>query len=123
VLPEPRAPDGLLLGVAAIDHSGRFGDRLLITELGWQPGDQIDVEVLPGAAVLRRSPHGRFQVDSRGHVFLSTAIRTVLGVPVGGRVVLLAVPERNLLMIHPPQVVGALLAGRYPRITGAPDDR
>lgn len=123
VLSEPQVSDGLQLGMARIDHSGRFGDRQLIGALGWQPGDQIAVEVLPGAAVLRRGPHGRFQVDSRGHVFLPTATRIVLGVPMGGRVVLLAVPDRDLLMIHPPQVVSALLAARYPRISGAPDDR
>lgn len=115
VLPEPRASDELLLGMATIDDSGRFGDRLLMTALGWRPGDQIEVEVLPGAAVLRRSAHGRFQVDSRGHVFLPTATRTVLGVSVGGRAVLVAVPDRDLLTIYPASVVTALHGGMHAR--------
>jgi bifunctional DNA-binding transcriptional regulator/antitoxin component of YhaV-PrlF toxin-antitoxin module len=122
VLADAQVSDALI-GVAAVDHSGRFGDRQLIGALGWRPGDQIEVEVLPGAAALRRSPRGRFQVDTRGHVFLPVATRTVLGLPVGGRVVLLAVPGRNLLMIHPPGVVTALLAARYRMIAGAADDR
>jgi bifunctional DNA-binding transcriptional regulator/antitoxin component of YhaV-PrlF toxin-antitoxin module len=111
-----------LLGVAAVDHSGRVRDQLLITALGWQVGDRTDVEVLPDAVVIRRSPRGRFHVDSRGHVFLPAATRTLLGVAVGGRVVLLAVLDRDLLMIHPPSVVTALLAARYPVIGGDPDD-
>lgn len=41
----------------------------------------------------------------------------------GGRVVLLAVPDRDLLMIHPPGVITALLADRYCTIAGAADDR
>ncbi len=117
VLPTPSpallpASEGLLIGVAAVDHSGRVGDRLLITALGWRPGDRTEVQMLPGAAMLRRSPHGRSQVDSRGHVFVPAAIRTLLDVPAGGRMVLLAVPDRDLLVIHAQSAVAALLAAR-----------
>jgi bifunctional DNA-binding transcriptional regulator/antitoxin component of YhaV-PrlF toxin-antitoxin module len=62
-------------------------------------------------------------VDNRGHVFLPAATRALLNVPVGGRVVLLAVPDQDLLMIHPSDMVAALLVARYPVIAGVADDQ
>jgi hypothetical protein len=42
VLPQPGSAS-LLVGVAAIDHSGRLRDKALIAALGWRPGDRHTV--------------------------------------------------------------------------------
>lgn len=113
VLPQRVSGSSLRVGMAAIDHSGRLRDRSLISALGWQPGDRHTVEVSARMAMLRLEPQGRFVIDSRGQVFLPSAVRTLFGVGTGDRVVLVAVPGSGVLLVHPVSVVAELLAGFY----------
>ena len=104
----PAAP--LVLGMAAVDHSGRVRDRLVLAALGWQPGDPTDVTVRPRALVLRRVTNGGVPIDARGRVFLPAGARALFGVTVDERVLLAADPGRGLLIVYPVRVVAALLA-------------
>jgi bifunctional DNA-binding transcriptional regulator/antitoxin component of YhaV-PrlF toxin-antitoxin module len=112
----PFKPAELLLATAKIDHSGRVGDRVLLTALGWNPGDRHDVRTIRQGAELSLSPTGLFRVDSRSNVFLPAATRDLLGIHPGDRVVLIASPTTDTLLIHPVTVVTALLTQfhRYP---------
>lgn len=108
----------LLVGMAAIDHSGRLRDRALLAALGWQAGDRLVVQVYQTMAVLRRDADGAYRVDSRGQVFLPAAVRGMLGIDTGDRVVLVASPRSGMLIVHPGGVVAALLADYYASVGG-----
>lgn len=114
-------PCDLLLAVSRLDHSGRVGDHLLLTALGWLPGDRHDVRRAPHGAELYRSPAGRFRVDSRGNVFVPASTRKLLGLCSGDRVVLAASPRTGTLHIHSVDVVTSLLANLYRQSAGDPD--
>ena len=111
----------LLLAVSRLDHSGRVGDHVLLTALGWQPGDRHDIHQAPHGAELHRSPAGRFRIDSRGNVFVPAGTRKLLGLRSGDRVVLVASPSTGTLHIHPVGIVTALLANLYRQSAGDPD--
>lgn len=113
--------DDLLLAVSRLDHSGRVGDHVLLTALGWLPGDRHDVRRAPHGAELYRSPAGRFRIDSRGNVFVPAPTRKLLGLRSGDRVVLVASPGTCTLHIHPVGIVTALLANLYRQSAGDPD--
>jgi AbrB family looped-hinge helix DNA binding protein len=110
-----------LLAVSRLDHSGRVGDHVLLTALGWLPGDRHDVRRAPHGAELYRSLAGRFRIDSRGNVFVPAGTRKLLGLRSGDRVVLVASPSTGTLHIHPVGIVTALLANLYRQSPGDPD--
>lgn len=111
----------LLLAVSRLDHSGRVGDHVLLTALGWNPGDRHDIHRTPHGAELYRSPAGRFRIDSRGNVFVPAATRKLLGLRSGDRVVLVALPRIGTLHLHSVGVVTSLLANLYRQSAGDPD--
>lgn len=115
VAPLPTVPGrvDLLLGVAAVSHSGRVRDQPLLDALGWTAGDLIAVEIRDSTLLLRRDPAGPYRINARGQVFLPAGARTLLGITANSRVALVAIPARNLLLVHPCVVVTALLAGFY----------
>ena len=111
----------LVAGDTRLDHSGRVGDHVLLTALGWLPGDRHDVRRAPHGAELYRSPAGRFRVDSRGNVFVPASTRKLLGLRSGDPVVLVASLSTGTLHIHPVGIVSALLANLYRQSAGDPD--
>lgn len=123
VLPQPAMWSGrrCWVGMAAVDHSGRLRDQALLAVLGWQPGDRLVIGAYAQMAVLSRDVAGPFVIDSRGQVFLPASIRTLFRVGTGDRVVLVAVPEFGVLMVHPVAVVAQLLMDYYSSHTGDAD--
>lgn len=121
VLPLVASASSLLVGMAAIDHSGRLRDKVLMSALGWRPGDRHSVDVSGRMAVLRLDPAGRFVIDSRGQVFLPAALRTLFSVGTGDRVVLVAAPGSGVLIVHSVAVVAELLAEFYAQAAGDAD--
>ena len=103
----------LLLDVARLDGSGRFCSRSLLTALAWLPGHRIDLNIGVEAVVILTCEAGRHAVGSRGELTLPVAARTLAGLDAAARVVLVAVPARDLLIVHPPALVARLLAEHY----------
>src|SRR5437870_8415156 len=99
----------LVLGMAAVDHSGRVRDRLVLAALGWIPGDRTEVTVRPRALVLRRVTHGGVPIDARGRVFLPAGGRALFDIAADERVLLAADPRRGRLIVFPVRVLAALL--------------
>lgn len=105
--PPPRST--LLIGIAAVDRSGRLREHDLVTALGWQSGDRFSVAVTSQMAVLTRDDTGRFHLDPRRQFFLPSPARARLGIDRGDRVVLVVEPGRDAVIIHPLWVVATLL--------------
>lgn len=107
--------------MAAVDHSGRVRDRLVLAALGWEPGDHTDVTMGPRALVLRRATDGGVPIDARGRVFLPAGAWTLLAIAVDERVLLAADPRRGRMIVYPVPVVAALLTS-LSRVDGRDDD-
>ncbi|NKQ59388.1 AbrB/MazE/SpoVT family DNA-binding domain-containing protein [Amycolatopsis sp. K13G38] len=109
-LPSAVASDRMLIGVAAISHSGRVRDHALIEALGWAPRDRIVVDPRNSVIILRRHNTGVSEINRRGQVFLPAGARKLLGIADNARVVLVAVTAWDTLLVYPATVVAQLLA-------------
>jgi hypothetical protein len=109
-----------MIGVAAVSHSGRVRDQVLLDALGWSPGDRLRLTVLDSTLLLHRHPEGTQVINTRGQVFLPASTRALLRIADNDRVALVAAPRQGLLMVHPCAVIGALLAGFYDTLPGSP---
>jgi hypothetical protein len=108
----------LVVGVAAVDRSGRVRDRALITALGWSAGDRLHCEVHPTALLLTVSSDGLHSIDGRDQVFIPVGARAMFGISAGDRVVLVAVPESGTLLVHPSSVIQDVLWDYYASLPG-----
>ena len=112
-LPAEDGRASLLLDMANLDGSGRFSARGLLRALGWMPGRRIDLAVVEEALVIGSSPTGQHTVGARGEIAVPGSARALLGLESDHRVVLVAAPERGVLVVHPHAQVAQLLAEHY----------
>jgi AbrB family looped-hinge helix DNA binding protein len=102
LLPTQRCKDRVdVLSVAAVSRSGRFSVRRHVAALGWEPGSALDFEVLPVAVLIRQTSRGRHRIDDRGQLFLPSGPRALLGLSAGDRVVVMTVPDHEVLLVQP----------------------
>lgn len=113
--------ESFLLDVARVDASGRFCARSLLAALAWTPGHRVDLRVGADVVVIGSSLQGRQTVGSRSELTLPVAARTLAGLDAQALVVLVAVPTRDLLIVHPPQLISRLLAEHYAAQPGIHD--
>lgn len=107
-MPTPPPDKSVVLGLAAVDHSGRVRDRVVLAALRWGPGDRINTSVRENSLLLRRAESG-VSIDARGRVFLPLAARSLLGIAVDERVVLVGAPQQQRLIMYPTGVFTTLL--------------
>jgi redox-sensitive bicupin YhaK (pirin superfamily) len=112
----------IVLGVAAVDGSGRVRERVLLAALGWGRGERLEVRVMENALVFSPGVNGSVEVDGRDQVALPSSCRAMLRISPGQRVVLVALPDVNLLLVHPVQVVTAWIGHHVTHIPGLFDD-
>jgi hypothetical protein len=108
------------LDVARLDASGRFTSRALLRMLGWAAGHRIGLQVRADAVVFTEDPAGPLAVGSRGELAIPGPARTMAGLNHNRSVVLLAIPARSTLIVHPPHLVTALLAAHHAHTPGNP---
>ncbi|GHG41760.1 MULTISPECIES: hypothetical protein [Amycolatopsis] len=118
VVPTPRTST-VVYGLAAVDCRGRVAHHAVITALGWLPGIRLDIHESCGLLVLRPDAQGVFSVTNEGHLRLPAAVRHCCGPIPGDRVLLAADPGRDVLIVHPPAVLDALLAPRHAELDAA----
>lgn len=102
-LPErrPRSRGGpVQYRIAAVDHRGRMAEASLMRLLGWGPGEQVEVVEKSGIVLVHRHPRGSSSLTRRGHVQLPLATRRWCGVDAGDRLLLAAVPDFGVLLVH-----------------------
>ncbi|WP_344612116.1 hypothetical protein [Dactylosporangium salmoneum] len=115
-LPEPFTPPGYpadpQLDLAKLDPSGRVSARLLLDLLHWPTGHRLRFDVADHAITATTSGSGRHVVGARNLLPIPAAARQLCHLAAGDTVVLLADPARDLLVIHPAQLVARLLGAR-----------
>ncbi|ROO60449.1 hypothetical protein EDC02_2329 [Micromonospora sp. Llam0] len=122
-LPAPRPPatgpsEEILIGTARPDHPGRVTERGLLRALRWDPGHPIDIHPHDGMLVIASTPAGQHAVGSRGELPLPASVRQMCAIVAGQPLLLAALIDHDLLVIHPASTVKRLLADLHTRITG-----
>lgn len=115
--------DGLLVGMARIDRSGRLHERRLFHALSWMSGQQLALDVVHGLIVVWPTSIGPHVLDHRGALHLPAATRHMCGINPGLPVVLAASVPEQTVVIHPEKVVARLLATRYADLLGGRHER
>ncbi|GIJ64403.1 hypothetical protein Vau01_119190 [Virgisporangium aurantiacum] len=121
-LPADAPFESFLLDVARLDASGRFSARSLLTTLAWSPGHRVDLRVGTDVVVISSCVDGRQAVGGRGELTLPVSARALAGLDREGWIVLVAIPARGALIVHPPALIARLLTDYYGRQPG-PDGR
>lgn len=128
-LPVPPVParypqTGLDLGIAAVNASGRVREQQLILKtLGWRAGDRTSSHVIADGIVIRREHDGHQLIDPRNQLLIPAGLRTLYRIGAGDRIVLVAIPEQEVLIVHPTAFVAGLLAEHYASLPAGIDGR
>ncbi|MGH3761353.1 hypothetical protein [Actinophytocola sp.] len=110
------SPAALLVSTARMDRSGRVHERILLRELGWDPGRQLDMDTLHGLILIAAAPagqRGQHIVDHRGAIKIPASLRRLCGIEYGPPVVLAAAVPDQVMVVHPSATVAQLLAAHY----------
>jgi hypothetical protein len=127
-LPAPALPasaraDGLLVGMARIDRSGRLHERRqLLRALGWMPGQRLALDVVHGLIVVQPAPTGPHILDHRGALHLPAAARRMCSISIGPPVLLTASVPDDVLTIYPTEVVAQLLSAHHANLLDRPHE-
>lgn len=102
--------------IARLNRSGQVSAASVASALGWSPGDLITVTVRHGAIIVRPTGHGRRSVGADSSLVLPVAARRMCAIPVSSAVLLVAMPDAEVLVIHPVATLTRLLTRRHNQI-------
>ncbi len=111
-----------LYGLAAVDARGRIADRTIPETLCWRPGMRLSIAVVAGLVEVRADPEGSFAVSRYRHVLLPAFARRNVGLRSGDRVLLVADPDAQTLIVYPPAALDAMLTLCAPVPAGGQHD-
>ncbi|WP_337821897.1 hypothetical protein [Amycolatopsis sp. A1MSW2902] len=109
VLRDLAAAGGPRLSIAVIDAGGRLQDLGAVAALGWRPGDRLLITLVKTSAVIRRRSDGAFVMPRKPYVGLPTAVRRACRTVLGSRLLLVAGPSQDVLVVHPEAAVQSML--------------
>lgn len=89
-----------MYGMGRMDASGRVAERAIVQALGWSRHDRCTISTTSRSILLRRDPHGCHQPARTSCVVLPLPARRWCGLQPGHQVLLTALPEQALLVIH-----------------------
>ncbi|MET3424831.1 bifunctional DNA-binding transcriptional regulator/antitoxin component of YhaV-PrlF toxin-antitoxin module [Actinoplanes tereljensis] len=92
-----------------MDRSGRLIAVEILAALGWRPGVRLDARARAGLVLVTADEQGTFVLRRRDELRLPATVRHWSGLTTGCRVLLVAEPESERLVIHPPAALGAML--------------
>lgn len=101
--------DRARLSMAVMDAAGRLQDRGAVATLGWGVGDRLLITLVRTSVVIRRRPDGVFVMPRKPYVVLPAPVRKAVGARAGSRLLLVADPGNDVLIVHPEPVVQSLL--------------
>jgi hypothetical protein len=87
---------------APMDSSGRIQDRRVVAILGWSCGDHLTITVIGSSVVVQRHAEGVFRMTATPYVALPAPVRSRCRLSAGTRVMLVADPGQDALVVHPP---------------------
>ena len=108
----------MLYDISRIDASGRVASLIIVTSLGWQPQDRLELILTEGAIVLRASPEGLFSVQQCLRIVIPAAARRRHAIRPGDYVLLSAAPEYDTVIVYPPSALDDMIA-RYHAVAHA----
>ena len=114
-LREPAREPQYLCVVSVLDSSGRIADRSPIRALGWAPGQRIDIRAVDGVVEVRASGVGTSLIAKNGHLRIPVAVRRLVRLSVGDRVLVLAHSRGDAIFGYTMDAVAALIR---PRLDG-----
>jgi hypothetical protein len=106
----PHPDTTAVYGLAAVDSTGRVVDRAITQALGWTPGIRLHIRINGGLIVVESDVHGVFAISGQGHVRLPARVRHWCRLATGDRVLLVADPAIQRLVVHPPAALTAMVA-------------
>jgi hypothetical protein len=95
----------LLYALTAVDHSGRIADRTIVRAMGWHAGMRLDMFEQRGLIVVRPDGRGSHAVNGAGYLPVPSAIRRWCGLVAGERVLVVAGPVEQVVVLHPPSAL------------------
>jgi hypothetical protein len=95
--------------MSALDRGGRIADRTVMDALGWVPGTRLHLDATRTHLTLRTAVDGPLTVKDHRYLWLPAAIRHLLNLRPGDRVLLSAQPKRQTLVVYPPAALDELL--------------
>lgn len=114
----PALPDGpsgqVHCATASLDARGRLSERTAIRALGWLAGQPIKIDARDCVAVVTKTVSSRWSIGPRGYLHLPAAIRHACILRAGDRVLLLALPERSLLLAIPTPIAATAIREHRP---------
>lgn len=96
-------------GVATVDGRGRVADRVVIGAVGWSAGARLSIREDSGLIVLVADERGVFAVTGQGHLRLPAGVRRWCALGAGDRVLLVAEPEQDVVVVYPPAALDAMV--------------
>ncbi|MFF4599817.1 hypothetical protein [Amycolatopsis sp. NPDC001319] len=103
------AVDGPRLSIALMDGGGRLQDRGAVAALGWSPGDRLLITLVETSVVIRRRADGVFVMPRKPYVVLPAAVRRGCGALAGSRLLLVADPVQDVVVVHPEAALQMML--------------
>jgi hypothetical protein len=97
--------------VGALDHRGRLASREMFRLLNWLPGTRLSGSTGRNYAVLKIVPDGQLMIDGRSRLRLPIGLLRYCGIMGGSSVMVVAVPDHNILIVHPPLNVINMIRG------------
>ncbi|QYN26415.1 hypothetical protein K1T34_40465 [Amycolatopsis sp. DSM 110486] len=97
------------MSIAVMDGGGRLQDRGAVALLGWSPGDRLLITLVKTSVVIRRRPDGVFVMPRKPYVALPAPVRHGCGALAGSRLLLVADPIHDVLVVHPEAAVQSML--------------
>ncbi|WP_019819416.1 hypothetical protein [Saccharomonospora saliphila] len=107
-----------VFGAALVDGKGRVSEGRVVRALGWQSGDRLTITVVDRSVLLHRRADGAFVMSATPYVTVPAAARARSGVRAGQRVLVAADVAHDVLVVHPPSAVAAMLAGYHAGLAG-----
>jgi hypothetical protein len=117
------APGTTVFVIARLNPSGQISARTAMSALGWTPGDRIAITVRHGTIVVCLSGRGGRTIGADCLIVLPVAARRMSAIADRSSVLLAALPDVDLLFVHPIATVARLLARRHAQIIRSRDGR
>ncbi|PKW17620.1 hypothetical protein A8926_5606 [Saccharopolyspora spinosa] len=104
--------------VATVDARGRVSDRSAVRALQWAAGLRLEIRAVSGSILVRPSQDGLFTLTRQGYVRLPAAARHWCTLQAREKVLLIAEPHDNTLLIHTMSTVETLVTEYHADLLG-----
>ncbi|MCP2323430.1 hypothetical protein HDA40_001937 [Hamadaea flava] len=108
---------------ARLTPSGVIRAGKVLTALSWLPHDRVAFTVEHGCIVAALADHGGRPIGAGGSLVLPIAARRMCAILTGSQVLLAALPDAGLLVVHPIARIDRQLARRHGQIVRGRDGR